>query len=57
MTQKELVEKLECGDIGEVEFFELALAAGMSLERIGEHLRGARFEIEDDEIHKEEIKQ
>jgi hypothetical protein len=44
-----LISQLNLGEIGDVEFTELALDAGMSLERIGLELAGARSEDSDDE--------
>lgn len=35
MTRDEIIEAFEAGDMGEVEFFELALDAGMSLKEVG----------------------
>lgn len=40
----DLIEALNAGDIGEVEFTELALEAGMSMEQIGKELEIARGE-------------
>ncbi len=31
----EIIAAFECGDMGEVEFFELALEAGMDMKEIG----------------------
>lgn len=39
-----LIGQLEMGEIGDVEFTELALEAGMSLERIGKELAATREE-------------
>lgn len=39
MTKDELVEAFEAGDMGEVEFFELAMDAGMSMEEAGDALK------------------
>ncbi len=36
MSAQELIDAFEIGDLGSVEFFELALDAGMSIETIGE---------------------
>jgi DNA-binding transcriptional MerR regulator len=38
MTKQQLVEAFEAGDFGDVEFTELALEAGMSIEEIGKVL-------------------
>jgi hypothetical protein len=40
----DLIEALNAGDMGEVEFTELALEAGMSIEQIGKELETARGE-------------
>jgi hypothetical protein len=40
-TKEELLESFEAGDMGEVEFFELALEAGMTLKEIGTALQQA----------------
>lgn len=39
--QKNILEAFEAGDLGQVEFFELALDAGLSLDRIEEALQEA----------------
>lgn len=41
-----LISQLQLAEIGEVEFTELALEAGMSVERIGKELAFARVEGE-----------
>lgn len=41
MNMEELIEAVEAGDMGEVEFFELALEAGMSMGEIGKVLQRA----------------
>lgn len=41
-SQVELLDNFEAGDMGEVEFFELALEAGISLSRIDQALRDQR---------------
>jgi predicted RNA-binding protein associated with RNAse of E/G family len=41
MNRDELLTALECGDIGDVEFFELALETGLTLEEIGVALEQA----------------
>lgn len=41
----ELIEALEAGDMGSVEFFELALHAGLSLIEINEALEQAADEL------------
>lgn len=46
---EDLIVKLNLGEIGEVEFTELALDAGMSIERIGQELSLARDENGEDE--------
>lgn len=38
MKRDELIDAFEAGDLGEVEFFELALDAGLSLAEIGDVL-------------------
>lgn len=38
MKIEELIEAFESGDLGQVEFFELALDAGMDIRTIGEIL-------------------
>ena len=43
-TQLDLIDSFEAGDIGEVEFFELAFDAGMSLAAIDEILKENRFD-------------
>lgn len=46
-TEKQRVLELyESGDVGEVEFFELALAAGFTLEEINKTLLDKRIEME-----------
>lgn len=42
--QQRLVDAFESGEMGEVEFFELALGAGLALEAIGRILEGERGE-------------
>lgn len=42
---EDLIENLEGGEIGDVEFTELAMAAGLSMERIGAELAKAREEF------------
>jgi hypothetical protein len=42
MSKDELIEALEAGDFGEVEFFELALDAGLSVDEIGLALQHAK---------------
>ena len=42
MDKEELIEAFEGGDLGEVEFFELALEAGLSLDEIGTALQHAK---------------
>ena len=44
-----VLESYEMGEIGEVEFFELALDAGCSLEEIGEILTISRCGLADEE--------
>ena len=45
MDKQELLDDFEAGDFGEVEFFELALDAGLSMDEIGEALRrNAQFD-------------
>lgn len=39
MNKQELIEAFEFGDMGDVEFFELALELGMSLKEIGQIMR------------------
>jgi hypothetical protein len=39
MGREELIEAFRCGDMARVEFFELGLEAGMSLEEIGEIIK------------------
>lgn len=45
-----LISAFHMGDMGDVEFTELALAAGMSLERIGNELKAAREDDGEDAI-------
>lgn len=45
MSAEQLVEAFEAGDMGQVEFFELALEAGLSLERIEAVLGEAADEL------------
>lgn len=47
--RERLIGQLHLGDIGEVEFTELALDAGMSIERIGAELATARAQDDDGE--------
>jgi len=49
MKRPELIAAFLSGDIGDVEFTELMLEAGASVEEIGETLSKARREMEDDE--------
>lgn len=52
MTAKQLVESYEAGNMGDVEFFELALAAGMDPEAIGVVMSRARdWEDETEDEH------
>ena len=44
MTPDELMAAFEAGDMGEVEFFELALEAGMEIGEIGIALYAAKEE-------------
>lgn len=44
MTKQELIDAFQSGDLGQVEFFELALEAGLSMDEIG----GALEEAEDE---------
>jgi hypothetical protein len=46
-TQAELIEQFEAGDFGDVEFTELALMAGMSVEAINRELEKQRVEAAD----------
>ena len=39
MSKDELIEAFEGGDMGEVEFFELAMDAGLSLKEAGDVMR------------------
>ena len=39
MGKDELIEAFEGGDMGEVEFFELAMDAGLSIKEAGEVMR------------------
>lgn len=36
MTKQEIIDAFEADDLGEVEFFELMLEAGVSLDEIGQ---------------------
>lgn len=42
ISVEDLIAALECGEMGEVEFTELALEAGMPMEQIGAELAKAR---------------
>lgn len=46
MTRNQLIEAFEAGDLGEVEFFELAMDAGIPLEEINATLTKARVDLE-----------
>lgn len=35
MTKQQVIDAFQSGDLGQVEFFELALDAGLSIEEIG----------------------
>lgn len=45
MTQEELIVAFEAGDLGRVEFFELALEIGLDLSKIGTIMEEADSEL------------
>lgn len=45
MTRRELIDALMCGDVGEVEFMELAMDLEMDFDEIEKHLREAREDL------------
>jgi hypothetical protein len=49
MDKQELLDAFEAGDFGDVEFFDLALDAGLSMDEIGEAMRRkAQFDYMED---------
>lgn len=48
LSPDQIFNAFEAGDIGEVEFFELALEAGCDLETISRALQDARADLDDE---------